>query len=277
MVRVVGEKAVLNNPGFANVETYDLSQLTGQAAVTLGGNATGLQSLVGSAGGDTIFSAVALGSATWDAGAGDDRFAFDTKARFAAASLAGGAGSDTLALTQSVTGLVDADLARVGGVDTLSLTGVGNTATLGGNAEKAGIRTVVAGEGNARVDVSGYAATRGVEVRFRNDADLVSSTVSGGAGSDTVAFTEDGLTLRDSIFSPNIKAVDALRMPYFRAHFAEKEVAVLQELRDKGTAWAREWNAEVAAWDAQSAEELLRRVSGQRAPAAAGSGGGGGV
>ena len=74
--------------------------------------------------------------------------------------------------------------------------------------------------------------------------------------------------------SKRASALDALRMPYFRAHFPEKEAAALKELGERGTAWAREWDADVTAWDACSAEELLRRVSGQQAPAASGGGGG---
>lgn len=235
-IRLVGGSVVLANPELANIENYDLSQLTGTAAVSLEGNSTSLQSLVGSAGADTITALAGFGNraATLSGGDGDDRFFFSSVAQLAAASLDGGTGSDTLSLSDS-SQIVDANLTRVRSlsVEVLEQNGQGNSATLGSNAQRVGIRTIWTGTGNDSVNASAY--TAGVTINasrnvgeggfgstlrggIANDAFVIhnhevlsKSSIVGGAGTDTIRFAEDGITVTDGLFNNQLKEVEALQ------------------------------------------------------------------
>ena len=77
---------------------------------------------------------------------GNDVFAFASESAVSAAALInGGAGTDTLQLTSPAT-LTDADFAYAQSTEILGLNGA-SVVTLGGNASKAGIGTVVTGNG----------------------------------------------------------------------------------------------------------------------------------
>lgn len=235
-IRLVGESAVLDDPEFANIETYDLSQLVGSAAVTLAGNSTSLQSLLGGASGDTITAQSSFGNraASLVGAAGDDRFVFSSVAQLAAASLDGGAGADTLALSEPST-IADLNLARVRStsIEVLEQNGQGNSATLGANAQRAGIRTVWTGSGNDTLDASAYTASLTINASrnlgdggfgstlrggIANDAFIIHnhevlsrSSITGGAGADTIRFAEDGITVTDDLFNNRLQGVEALQ------------------------------------------------------------------
>ena len=235
-IRLVGTNATLNNEAFNNIEVYDLSQLTGQAAVTLGGNSSGLQSLIGTGGADTIRPTVSVGSATLDAGAGADQFIFDNKGQMASASLVGGAGTDTLAFATAsgANTLGDSSFAQVSGVEFLSLSGTGISAILGTSAQAAGIRTAVTGTGNDTLNASTYTVGITLDSSRNTGAGSVGSTLVGGAagdrlvlsnhnvfnisslvggdGNDTLAFAENGLSITDDKFVPaRISSVEVLQ------------------------------------------------------------------
>ena len=232
-IRLVGTNATLNNAAFNNIENYDLSLLTGQAAVTLGVNSSGLLSLTGTAGADTIRATVDIGSSTLDAGAGADQFVFNSQGDMDAASLIGGAGIDSLAFGSAIADLGDADFAKVSGVEFLSLSGTGNGATLGANAQAAGIATVLGGTGNDTLNASGYTVGIVLDASRNTGAGATGSTlvggkagdrlalsnhnvfnissVVGGAGTDTLAFGENGISITDDKFASNLVDVEFLQ------------------------------------------------------------------
>lgn len=227
-----------DNTPISNSEILDFSQLSSQAAATLAANFSGLQSLIGSSGADTITAVSSFGnrSATLAGGDGNDRFVFSDATQVAAASVDGGAGQDTLAFSGPST-LVDSNLSRVrtATVEVLEQNGAGNTVTLGSRAQQVGIRTVVAGTGGDVVNASAYTASLTIDASrnknsgaglvgstlvgglasdsflIHNHAVLAASSIVGGAGSDTIRFAEDGITVTDDLFKNNLKSVEALQ------------------------------------------------------------------
>ena len=199
-IRLLGGSATLNNAPLSNIEVYDLSQLTGQAAVTLGGNSSGLTSLAGSAGNDTITATAAL-NATIDAGAGNDRLVFAQASLLGAkAILSGGAGTDTLSFSNT-SSLADSLFGRASSIEALTFEGADNLIVLGQDAAEAGIRTLFGGRGNDTggdlIDASGYGTT-GITVNITDQNYLSTTTIIGGLGVDTLQFSRDGISVTDA-------------------------------------------------------------------------------
>ena len=126
--------------------------------ITAGDNA---QSITGGAANDTISAGAgndtivaSLGNDVVTAGDGNDAVQF-TAALFegnsaTTATYAGGAGTNTIAVTETSLLGTDADFAGVTGFQALTLTGA-STVVLGTNANTAGIATVNAGNGNTSI------------------------------------------------------------------------------------------------------------------------------
>ncbi len=224
----------------------DLDRLTGIEAlqlangansVTLGINAQGLNRITTGSGSDTLTATSAFGTTaiTLDGGAGDDRFVFDNATQMAAASLIGGTGTDTLALGQAtVLGNGDA-FAKVSGMEVLQAAAAGESSfVLDATAQAAGIRTVIGGSGKGTLDASAYTvdvtldasanANTGVgqgatllggagndAFRLLNNNVLSVSSIVGGAGSETLTFAEDGLSITDDMFGTNIQEIEAIQ------------------------------------------------------------------
>ena len=238
LLSFTGVSVALNNVVLTNIEAVSFSQLTGGGAITLGGNSTGLTTITGGAGSDSITATAASGTRaiTLDGGAGGDRFAFDSIAQMKAASLIGGTGNDTLAFSNGSTTLVDGDLTTITSseLEVLEFTGTGNGATLSANAESSGIATVVGGTNNDTINASAYTVDITIDVSrntvaniggndstvlggsandlfiFSNHNVLGNSSVIGGAGRDTLVFSEDGLSVTDGNFT-RITGVEALQ------------------------------------------------------------------
>jgi len=152
-----------------------------------------------------------LGNDTISAGSGNDTISTgdgDNEVRFAIDNLdindsvAGGSGTDQITLTTAGT-LIDSDLTNVSSVETLKLAdGAASTVTLSGQAQGAGIRTVVAGDDDDVVDASLY--TVGIDI----SGGLGNDTISAGSGNDTIStgdgvnevrFAIDNLDINDSV------------------------------------------------------------------------------
>jgi Ca2+-binding RTX toxin-like protein len=234
-IRVLGGSVTLNNAAFSNVELYDLSQLTGQAAVTLGNNASALQTLVGTAGNDTITVSSVTTNAILNGASGNDRFAFSQASLIGDnASIVGGVGTDTLSFTET-SNLADSLFGRVSSLEILEQNGTGNSASLGTLAQAAGIRRAITGTGNDTLDASGFTTGITLDASRNTGSDSLGSTITGGsgddmillsnhnvlensmvkggAGSDTLSFGENGISITDSKFGSrsNINQVEALR------------------------------------------------------------------
>ena len=243
-LRILGDSLSLNDVGLTNIQVLDLSSistLAGSVSVTLGGNSTSLDTLIGSAKSDSITAVAGFGdrSITIDGGAGGDRFAFSSVNQMAAASLFGGEGADTLAYSSAITNLVDANFTNLSGssIEVLELSGIGNRATLGANAEAAGIATIVGGTDDDKIDASGYVVkgvtidvsrNRAVEgaantentvigggggdlILMSNHNVLAASSIVGNDGIDTLAFAENGISITDDKFVGNISSVEMLQ------------------------------------------------------------------
>ena len=238
-LRVLGDSLSMNNVALNNIDVLDLSlisTLAGSVGVTLGGNSTSLDQLIGSAKSDSITATEAL-AATIDGAAGDDRFAFNS-AQMANVDLIGGEGSDTLAFTNSGATLDDSDIGEMSfeGIEVIELSGSGNGVTLGANAEAAGIATIVGGTDNDTIDASGYtegitidvSRNRAVEgpantentvvggsagdlIIFSNHNVLSASAIDGNEGIDTLSFAEDGVAITDDKFVGNIQDIEVLQ------------------------------------------------------------------
>ena len=100
---------------------------------------------------DTISGATSAASAPYYEGTpGNDVFSFASEAAVSTAALInGGAGTDTLQMTSPAT-LSDADFGHVQAIEILGLNGAGSV-SLGANASRAGVRTVITGAGATSV------------------------------------------------------------------------------------------------------------------------------
>jgi len=233
-----GRDTVQINTDAQVVADSDLDRISGVEVLQLGNGANSIVlgnhakdagfSLVGGGGGnDTLTATGAFGSTaiTLDGGTGNDRLVFSSAAQMAAASLTGGVGTDTLAFSDVQAAVTDGQFAKVSAVEVLEQTGSSNGATLGGNAQAAGIRMVVGGTGGDTIDASGYTAAvtldggRNISSggslvgttlvggsgsdRFllSNNNVLSVSSIVGGSGNDTLTFSEDGLSITDGTFT----------------------------------------------------------------------------
>ncbi len=100
---------------------------------------------------DTISGATSAASAPYYEGTpGNDVFSFASEAAVSTAALIyGSAGTDTLQMTSPAT-LSDADFGHVQAIEILGLNGAGSV-SLGANASRAGVRTVITGAGATSV------------------------------------------------------------------------------------------------------------------------------
>ena len=152
--------------------------------------------LIGGKGNDTL---VSTGSnSTFDGGAGNNVFTVDSQTNYSTDSFIGSTGTDTLVIQGQVSGLYDAftKLSSVEVLD-LSISGLGNTVTLGTNAATTGITTFISGTGNDNI-------------AFDTKAHFVADSVVGGLGTDTVFLWDpSSFNLADSELT-NISSIEVL-------------------------------------------------------------------
>jgi hypothetical protein len=191
------------------------SRLKGDTLRAAGNNNT----LTGGAGSDLLISSGAnnllmagAGSDTLVSGSDGAAFLVANAAQLNASSISGGSGTDTLRLGAGIRAS-DIQFSRIRGVEILSLGG-GAAVTLAGTARAAGISSVMTGAGGGTVQGGSYAGSLTLEAGaggafltgsatqgnlFRaTGAALAASTMTGGAGRDTLALTGGGMT--DAVF-----------------------------------------------------------------------------
>ena len=215
----IGSQTTLNDSlgTVTNIQVLELSSLS---AVTLGAASAAerLTSVIGGAGGDSIFQTAADTLALYLAGGNiSGLFTIANASLLAADTIAGGTAlANTLSIASSTSSLGDTVLANVTGVELLQLTS-SSSATLGTDAQRAGISTILAGTGPDTINASAF--TRSITLDASADASnadlligsssagsdfLISggalpiSTIVGGSGKDTLQLTT-ATTLNDSI------------------------------------------------------------------------------
>lgn len=150
----------------------------------------GADTIDGGAGTDTIVGT--LGADSLSGGDGNDVFQYAAVATLTAnAMVDGGAGTDSITLTADALTVVDANLANVRNVETLTTQNGANFVTLGANAVTAGMTNVTGGTGADTVDTSAAAYTLNAVINAGAGNDTVTTgagndTITIGAGSDTV-------------------------------------------------------------------------------------------
>jgi Ca2+-binding RTX toxin-like protein len=180
--------------GFANVHGIEVLSLGGATnKVTLDSSAAGIISVVG--------------------GNSSDRIAFDTKARFSAASVVGGAGTDTLAiLSPAAVTFAAGDLAKISSIEVLDLSATtGNdSVTLDAAALTNGINNVIGGSGADWIDASAH--TTDTRLTLNGGAGLPNTLIGGsgtefflGHSGDSIVGGggNDTLTTNDSVYTVN--------------------------------------------------------------------------
>jgi Ca2+-binding RTX toxin-like protein len=243
-VQVTTNAQVVGDTDLDSLSGIEALQLAnGANSITLGDKARGIATVTGGLdiiamgeGSDTLTATFAFGTTaiTLDGGAGDDRFVFDTATQMAAVILLGGTGTDTLALGQATVLGNDDAFQKVTGMEVLQAAAAGESSfVLDTYAQAAGIRTVIGGSGKGTLDASAYevdvtldasansntVAGQGTTLcgglgndafRLLNNNVLSVSSVVGGLGSDTLTFSEDGLSITDGNFG-RMAEVEALQ------------------------------------------------------------------
>jgi Ca2+-binding RTX toxin-like protein len=142
-------------------------------------------------------------------------------------SIVGGSGTDILRLSTSTSTLGDSAFSKVSSVEILQLTS-NSSVSLGVNASTAGISTVIAGVGSDTINASAF-TSRGLVIDASANASrnkytgtanndlvklgataLATSTINGGAGTDTLQVVTSGTNI--TTFGSNITGVEVLSL-----------------------------------------------------------------
>ena len=137
-----------------NDANVDASTYAGNLTVNAAGGSNASTITTGT-GADTITSG--SGNDVINTGTGNDTLSF-TREQLAAATVDGGADTDTVLISAASTAIVDADFTNFSNVETLQLTGA-SSAVLETEANQAGITAVKAGNGDTTINVNGFAIT----------------------------------------------------------------------------------------------------------------------
>jgi Ca2+-binding RTX toxin-like protein len=162
----------------------DTVALTNGANTVTGG--AGADTITGGTGADVITGGG--GADTLTGGSGNDTFKFATAAQLAAATVAGGANTDTIEITGSGVTLADAGFDAVTGVEALTLGAGATSTTLGANADSAGIVSLETGTGATTIASANALA---VDATSLEDGALLTTS---GAGAFTVTDLKGNLT-----------------------------------------------------------------------------------
>jgi len=172
--------------------TVDASALTNtKADLTFTSNDTGDSvatiNVTSGAGADTITAGTE--KSNFSAGAGDDTFSFATANLTLTDTIAGGAGTDDIIMSDAAT-IVDADFTNVTGVETLNATAGANTITLGSLADAAGIVTINAHSGSADTVTVGAGFDNALSIDVNAGDDSIDASASAAAITIVAALTE---------------------------------------------------------------------------------------
>ena len=207
----------ITDTAFKTVSSVEVVTLTGGSSIALASyaKAAHVSTIIGGTGSDTIDASSFAGSLLLDGSRGTGDLFRINAAQFAAGNdtVTGGTGSDTLLLATATPSVADASFAKIKGVEVLQLSSP-TSITMGSNAAASGITTVITGDGSDTVIATGYTpaltnlftidasanfsggnllqGSNAVanEFLFSNAVALANSTVQGGAGTDTLAFTD---------------------------------------------------------------------------------------
>ena len=207
---------------------------------------TGTDTLLGDVGNDTLV-ADATGVASLLGGDDNDSFLFTSGTQLANNTVVGGLGTDTLVLTAAAT-VIDAQLAKVSGVEVIQASSlVGNSITLGTNAQAGAVLslfggassdilsaagmssgniwiqgdsiggssalgdTLVAGTGTSRATLLGNNSATATNYFQISTADLLgnNSIVGGASSTDYLQITTNGQVLSDASFA-KVSGLDGL-------------------------------------------------------------------
>jgi Ca2+-binding RTX toxin-like protein len=196
--------STLSDGSFSNLSKMDALSLSGASAVTLSNKAqsAGITSVTfGSTLSSDNSTLTQLANNTLPitatGGAGNDLFNIGNSSLLIADSIAGGAGSDTIALAAAST--LNDSFSRIRTVEALSLTGA-SAVTLNSGAVTAGIVSLIGGNGNSSYLIGGAGPTAAtLSGGTGSDLFILSSTaqigtesINGGLGTDTLAISATG-------------------------------------------------------------------------------------
>lgn len=210
------------NDAFGKVSGIELLTLGGAAnSVTLNSAAqtAGIATVLGGNSKNTLAAGSSFTNPLTLAGGTDtDLFSLATQAQLLTDSVIGGIGTDTLQVLGPVSGLNDS-FTGIGGIEVLNLSGTANSASLGANAQSAGILTLLGGNsGNsftqlATDTLSLYLAGGAGSDLFvaANQSQFNVDTIVGGLGRDTLQITSLTSAVNDSSFA-NVSGVEVISL-----------------------------------------------------------------
>jgi len=229
-IQVTTPAGILDS-AFASVHGVSALSLTSASSVTLGSNAqsSGINSVYGGLGGDTIDQLIADNTATTLLGGtgAANLFEIANSSMLASDSISGGSSSfSNLLVIGSPATLSAGSFANVTNIGILSLKSA-SAVTLGADALSAGISTIVTGTGADTVNASGFGASISINASASSGTTLTgsasndffqigspsilsTSSLNGGGGVDTLQITQSG-TLGDTLFT-NISGVQVLSL-----------------------------------------------------------------
>ena len=207
-----------------NVEKFTTAD--GANSVTLGTKAddSGLKTVTGGGGVDTINAAAFAGALTVASGAGADvittqsgdyNFSVDAGAGAdgittvgaqltSADTIDGGADTDTITLSADAATIVDADFDNISNVEKFTTADGANSVTLGTKADDSGLATVTGGGGVDTINASAFAGA--LTVASGAGADVITTqsgdynlSVDAGTGADGITTVGAQLTSADTI------------------------------------------------------------------------------
>ena len=214
---LVIDQTVILNDAFPSLDSFEGFGVGANSAVTLAGNAqdAGIYTLIGGTGSNTITQTIddnlhmVLDGSRGTAG---NLFRIATPAMVGNDTIIGGSGIDTLFINSSSNNTTyDSLLAHVQSVEVIQFAdGVYNYATLGANAEAAGISTVVSGSGNNRITQTadkttplyfdGTAASWYNSFYIGTGAQFIADTIAGSSNTGDYIEVLTASTLDDSAF-----------------------------------------------------------------------------
>ncbi|MEI6082213.1 MAG: hypothetical protein WCR44_07280, partial [Verrucomicrobiota bacterium] len=192
--------AALTVVGGTQADTIDASTFTQNLWINASKGAG--DSLVAGTSGNTLIGATSGGNN------------FVLGSRINGASLVGASnGLDTLQFTDQVT-IYSGDLSTVSKIGSLEFLNSNNTVNLGLDAAKAGIKTVILGQGydsrgGDNISAAGYGLTP-ITFEVTDQDYLGKSNITGGNGVDTLRFSRDGISVTDGDFA-NLLQIEVIQ------------------------------------------------------------------
>lgn len=215
---------------FTNITSVQSVSVAGGAstAVTLGSSAltTGISTLAvgtassGTFGGALIQDAAFTAPLNMIGGGSNDFLSVATQAQLLNNTLYGGSGTaDTLNVVGALSAFDDS-LSAVSGVEILSLSGTGNSISLGANSKNAGLTAVLGGNGGSTLtELTSFGNSSALTLAGGSGADFISissqaqlllDSVAGGTGSDTLEIVGALASFNDSF--GKISGMDVLSL-----------------------------------------------------------------